>query len=99
MTARYMPFGTFAHVCPGKRFSHNWIKMVIVEFFEQFEAEIEGPVPALMEGIMPVLGDHAGMCTIRYRARGPEAALSASSSGSQASAAAAAGCPHFETAG
>src|SRR5205823_6184915 len=31
MTARYMPFGTFAHICPGKRFSHLWLKISLVD--------------------------------------------------------------------
>jgi sterol 14-demethylase len=66
MTARYMPFGTFAHICPGKRFSHLALKHCVVELFRRFELERVGPCPAVREGIMPVLGDRDGPCLVRY---------------------------------
>jgi sterol 14-demethylase len=69
MTARYMPFGTFAHVCPGKRFSHLWLKMSVVELMRRFTLERVGPAPGVREGIMPVLGDRDGPCLVRYRRR------------------------------
>ena len=69
MTARYMPFGTFAHVCPGKRFSHLALKISIVELLRRFELERVGPTPGVREGIMPVLGDRDGPCLVRYRRR------------------------------
>jgi len=69
MTARYMPFGTFAHICPGKRFSHLWLKISVVELFRRFELERIGPMPGVREGIMPVLGDREGPCMVRYRRR------------------------------
>ncbi len=69
MTARYMPFGTFAHICPGKRFSYLWLKMSLVELLRRFELERLGPSPGVREGIMPVLGDRDGPCLVRYRRR------------------------------
>ncbi|MEM9194120.1 MAG: cytochrome P450, partial [Myxococcota bacterium] len=73
MSARYMPFGTFSHICPGKRFSHVWLKSSVAELLRRFEIAVVGPVPAVREGIMPVLGDRSGPCMIRYRRR-PQAA-------------------------
>src|SRR5262249_14811600 len=49
MTARYMPFGTFAHICPGKRFSHLWLKISVVELLRRFELERIGPTPGVRE--------------------------------------------------
>jgi sterol 14alpha-demethylase len=69
MTARYMPFGTFAHICPGKRFSYLWLKMSVVELLRRFELERIGPSPGVREGIMPVLGNRDGPCMVRYRRR------------------------------
>jgi cytochrome P450 len=69
MTARYMPFGTFAHICPGKRFSHLSLKISVVELLRRFEIERLGPCPGVREGIMPVLGDRDGPCMVRYRRR------------------------------
>ncbi len=69
MTARYMPFGTMSHICPAKRFSHTWIKMVLGDFFDRFSATLLDKVPAVREGIMPVLGDHDGPCRLRYTLR------------------------------
>ena len=69
MTARYMPFGTFAHICPGKRFSYVWLKIAIAELLHRFDLEIEGPIPKVREGIMPVLADRDGPCTLRFRRR------------------------------
>jgi cytochrome P450 len=69
MTARYMPFGTFAHICPGKRFSHLWLKMSVLELFRRFDLEPLGRAPGVREGIMPVLGDREGPCMVRYRRR------------------------------
>ena len=67
MTARYMPFGTFAHICPGKRFSHLWLKISVVDLLRRFEIEPIGSCPGVREGIMPVLGDRDGPRMIRYR--------------------------------
>jgi sterol 14alpha-demethylase len=69
MTARYMPFGTFAHICPGKRFSYLWLKMSVVELLRRFELVRSGPSPGVREGIMPVLGNRDGPCLVRYRRR------------------------------
>jgi cytochrome P450 len=69
MTARYMPFGTFAHICPGKRFSYLWLKMSVVELLRRFELEPIGPCPGVREGIMPVLGNRDGPRLVRYRRR------------------------------
>ena len=67
MTARYMPFGTFAHICPGKRFSHLWLKIALVDLLRRFDIEPIGKCPGVREGIMPVLGDRDGPRMIRYR--------------------------------
>jgi cytochrome P450 len=69
MTARYMPFGTFAHICPGKRFSYLWLKMSVVELLRRFDLEPIGPCPGVREGIMPVLGNRDGPRLVRYRRR------------------------------
>jgi cytochrome P450 len=69
MTARYMPFGTFAHICPGKRFSHLWLKLSVVEILRRFELEPVGRCPNVREGIMPVLGDRDGPRLVRYYRR------------------------------
>jgi sterol 14-demethylase len=69
MSARFMPFGTFAHICPGKRFSYLWLKMSVVELLRRFELERVGRAPGVREGIMPVLGDRDGPCMVRYRRR------------------------------
>ncbi|UJR83162.1 cytochrome P450 [Sandaracinus amylolyticus] len=69
MTARYMPFGTFAHICPGKKLSHVWLKVAISELFRRFDVEIAGSIPNVREGIMPVLADRDGPCIARYRRR------------------------------